>query len=79
MIQRNELRKMSKEQLISISMEKNQRGIATPAARYAQELLGKEKYHSVKRMEDDYEGWIDQNKEEVQEIVDVIEFWNYFR
>lgn len=57
MYRKSEMRKMEREELRKIAMEKNKKGIATLAARYAQELLWEARYPWVERREDDYEGW----------------------
>lgn len=57
MYKKTEMRKMERKELRMISMEKNKKGIATLAARYAQELLWENRNPCGERREDDYDGW----------------------
>ena len=57
MVSKREMKLMKREELMELAKEKNKKGIATPVARYAQELLWEERYPERSRLVDDYEGW----------------------
>ena len=75
---KREMQRMSKEQLREISLRKNKKRVATLEAVYAQELLWEERYPELVRLEDVYEGWIDENDENVQNLLDEIHIRRYF-
>ena len=73
-MKKSKVRKMKRGELKVISCQKNRKGIATPMARYAQELIWEDVITVRHRFEDDYEGWIDPYDEEYQEYLDYLEF-----
>ena len=70
---------MTREQLRELAKENNKQGSATPVARYAQELIWEERYPEKIRLVDDYEGWINEEDEKVQDLLDEIYVRAYFR
>lgn len=79
MVSKREMKQMTREQLRELAKEKNKKGIATPVARYAQELIWEERYPEKIRLVDDYEGWINEEDEKVQDLLDEIYVRAYFR
>lgn len=77
MVSKSEMKQMTREQLREVAKERNKKGIAIPAATYAQHLLWEERYPEKKRLVDDYEGWIDEEDERGQELLAEISEWRY--
>lgn len=77
-MRKREMKQMTKEQLRELAKEKNKKGIATWDASCAQYLLWEERYPERISLEDDYEGWIDEGDDNVQNLIDEIYLRRYF-
>lgn len=79
MYTRSEMREMTNEELNLIALKKNTRKLATPEAKYAQELIWERKIQVRKKLEDEYEGEVDLYSEDFQSYLDFVEMMDFIR
>lgn len=77
MYTKREMKKMSNEELKVIAQRKNKIRVATQEAKIAQEIIWERRFYTTEYLQDDYEGWIDYEDEDVQGHYDVVEMMDY--
>ena len=77
MYTRSEMREMTNEELNLIALKKNTRKLATPEAKYAQELIWERKIHVKEIFVDEYEGEVDLYNEDFQDYLDFLEMLDF--